>query len=158
MSTSEPNYQLINFTATGTTIGAGTVTELRLTSGADIPGSSSCGDQFITVMCTSDANGGDGTLFLALADLNSASSSGEPGVIHYQTATVAVTTRRSDYDNAGGKYVCNVTFQISGKNTADLHGFENRANKRGGPRWYLGCSSLGGLTAIQAYVFKGRIT
>ena len=102
----------------------------------------------LRVFARSSANGAAATIELILV---------RKGVrLAVFPATVTATAYRADAAGTGGSYICKVEFTEGGTSKVDLLGLEMLNNTcdpgwngdDAGAAWMIGCSSLGGLTAL----------
>lgn len=136
---------------------------IPLSYGINVPTSdTNLGDQIASVDVIASATGAAGTIALILTDPNSADTK-----VRIVEATVTATAQRAvNTGGASGGYVCTVAF-ADGTNKVDLNG-----GSKNGPttvtsagaqavlplpvRWFVGCSSLGGLSSLTVCVSTTR--
>lgn len=115
-------------------------------------GNQAIGYQILRVFAYGNNSGGTATLQLVCAGKDPDVTTGELGVIWKQdTTTCAATARRTDFDNNGSDYVCNVIFETSNNNMVDLLGCGEQ-----GTKLYLGCTALTGFTSLTVKVATSR--
>lgn len=115
-------------------------------------GNQAIGYQILRVFAYGNNSGGTATLQLVCAGKDPDVTTGELGVIWKQdTTTCAATARRTDFNNNGSDYVCNVIFETSNNNMVDLMGCGEQ-----GTKLYLGCTALSGFTSLTVKVATSR--
>ena len=115
-------------------------------------GNQAIGYQVLRVFAYGNNSGGTATLQLVCAGKDPDVTTGELGVIWKQdTTTCAATARRTDFNNNGSDYVCNVIFETSNNNMVDLLGCGEQ-----GTKLYLGCTALTGFTSLTVKVAASR--
>ncbi len=139
----EHNQQVIAIAAASSDLDDYTL--LKLPVGGETPLGQATGmASAVRFQITSSGTGASaGTLDVIFAYDTDGTTPGT-GVIARYTATVTVTARRQDKDNAAtGNYICDVVFAESGNSFCDVMGYGDGTN---GPKVYVGMSSLGSLT------------
>ncbi len=143
--------QLVTFTAASASLA--NFTEV----GPATPGSGPSGMMSgpavqIAIAGTSDQSSGTATLMFVLAgpDDNGDASTPAVGVICRKTVAVTVSTRRTNYADAGGDYVAIFTGADLGNNRVPIG---EQAVYSGKPlKWYVGCTALATITELKVWL------
>ncbi len=108
--------------------------------------------EFLTIFASMSTSGATATLSIFCADDNSVGSLGD-GKLFQDVATLTAGALRQSHNTAAGNYVATVAFNISGKNTIDVH--PGRGKKEGFPKWYAALTTITGGTAT-IWIAPGR--
>ena len=116
-------------------------------------GNPAIGAQVLRVWATGNHASGTATLQLVLAapDSDGTTNAGVIWAEDSSTCQPYASARRTDFDNAGGNYACQVIFPTSGNNMVDVLGLGF-----GGTKLYLGCTVLTNFTRLTVYVGWSR--
>jgi len=143
-----PSYQEMTFTAASANITAGASWQkLVYTPGNDLPGSAAGGHQSCVVLATSNQSSGSATIAFRWALKNQSLDC----VWQDKSASVTVTTTRTDLDGDSGNYICTVAFD-DGSNFVDLAPQGQEFDI------WVGCSALTTITSLAVRVQPKRVT